>query len=362
MFDNTDDPNPPRTVEESYAVSASASNLRVDADRRTPADMVIAAGMNPYRMGLAIERLMSEWDCSAKPDPMTPKQIEELAGKLDIEPPTLKAKVRMTPEQVAQTTETFGLDPVKLKDVIWDAVIVVPNPHAGLVRTEVDGKVAYRLPLLVAAERAQQWHSHELGLLLQRMKTLPEARRGLVWWVENQLNIRPGIHLVSAVLQWWLHKTCPVCQGAKMKIIPGTGRTSSKACLACRRQQGDKEGTGERRIPHEWRGKKLVAYINSCRGEAIKGEHGLNGKFRHRFKNEALFDRCMESLYKPWMGEEERDILRAQLRRRCGERIDHDVAMAVHEKYSPKRIEDMVRGLLQAAYDQPDPARGRLKT
>jgi hypothetical protein len=271
MFDSTEDPNPPPTAEESYATAASASNLRVEADRRTPADMVIAAGMNQHRMGLALMRLMTEWDASAKPKPMEPKKVEELAASLAVEPSTMRVKVPMTPEQIAQTVAELAIDPAKLKGMVWTAVVTVPNPHQGLVRVESRGKTSYRVPLTVAKDLAADWHSHELGLLLQRMKSLPLVREGLVFEAGDQGWEDPE-HIVAAVLQWWLHKTCLVCHGSKFKVVAGTGRTGSKACSKCK-------GSGERKPPHGWQGRKLLTFINVCRIAAI---HGLQGKFRHQ--------------------------------------------------------------------------------
>jgi hypothetical protein len=229
MFDSTDDPNPPPTAEESYATSAGASNLRVEADRRTPADMVIAAGMNQHRLGLALMRLMTEWDASAKPVPMTAKRIEELS-------------------------RTY------------------PKQANGLVLAKGrDGKDEEVLPLVLAQREAAQWHSHELGLLLQRMKSLPFVRDGMLVEARSHGWEEPE-RIVASVLQWWLHKVCPVCNGSKFKVVAGTGRTGSKACSKCK-------GSGDRTPPHGWQGRKLLTYINVCRVAAIQG---LQGKFRHQ--------------------------------------------------------------------------------
>lgn len=278
MFDNTDDPHPPPTVEESYATSVDSSNLRVTVHHRTGVDMVIAAGCSPHRMGLALMRLMTEWDASAKPAPMTAKQIEGLAASLAVEPATMRVKVPMTPEQIEQTVAELAIDPAKLKGMVWTAVVTVPNPHQGLVRTEARGKKTFRLPLAVAKDHAADWHAHELGLLLQRMKSLPFVREGLLFEARSQ-GWEDDIHLVAAVLLWWLHKVCPVCNGAKFKIVPGTGRTSSKPCPECSKGRGDGKGTGERKPPHGWQGRRLLVYINFCRQNAISG---LQGKFRHQ--------------------------------------------------------------------------------
>jgi len=223
-------------VEESYGSAVAASSLKVEPHRRTAADMVIAAGMNSHRMGLALMRLRTEWDRSAKPLPLAPATIETLAAKLP-----------------------------KVED----------GEHAGLVREVVDGEERFRLPLVVAKEQADAWYEHELKLLLQQLKTLPAVRDALIVWAEGE-GLEEGVHLVVAVLLWWLDSRCPVCQGSGKKIIAGTGgRSSGKACGECRKNPNP----GERKVPHGGRGRKLLAYLNDCRrGARVE----LDGKFRHQ--------------------------------------------------------------------------------
>lgn len=55
-----------RTVEEAYTSATTASNLRVQADRRSDADILIAAGWAPGMLGGALMRLHSEWDSTAR--------------------------------------------------------------------------------------------------------------------------------------------------------------------------------------------------------------------------------------------------------------------------------------------------------
>jgi hypothetical protein len=84
MFGNDGNENEKPQVGEVYAAACGSSNLQVgnDSTIRTPGDIVAAAGMNKHRTGLALMRLRTEWDRSAKPKPMTPAQIEALAQSL----------------------------------------------------------------------------------------------------------------------------------------------------------------------------------------------------------------------------------------------------------------------------------------
>lgn len=225
MFDGHDNDKP--QIGEVYATASGSSNLRVgnDSTIRTPGDIVAAAGMNKHRTGLALMRLRTEWDKSAKPKAPTPAQIEALAKTLKVEPST--------------------------------------SPHAGLVREEVEDVVRYRLPLAVAQEQAAAWYEHEQRLLLQSLKTLPLIRDGLTHW----LRAEDAQHVVPQVLLWWLDPKCPACGGVGLKVVEGTGRTSGKACRECK---GRSLVAGERRVPHGGVGRRLVGYINECVGHAAR--------------------------------------------------------------------------------------------
>jgi hypothetical protein len=256
MFANDGIDDEKRGIEEQYATAVGSSNLRVGNDPtiRTSGDMIAAAGMNKHRMGLALRRLMTEWDRSAKAKPLTPAQVEVLARSLPTEPAAVKGPyVGPMPHQPR------------------------PNQHAGMVREEVDGKDRYRLPMEIAQEQADAWHAHERGLLFLSMKSLPAIRAALVFQVESREWADPGegVHVVAAVLQWWLDRTCPTCAGRKLKVIAGTGRTGSKACSTCK-------GTGESKVPHGWRGRRLVGYISECTTAAAR--ELSEGNFAHHRK------------------------------------------------------------------------------
>ena len=54
-------------INEQYTSATHASNLRVEADSRSQADILIAAGWAHARLGSALLRLHSEWDGAAHP-------------------------------------------------------------------------------------------------------------------------------------------------------------------------------------------------------------------------------------------------------------------------------------------------------
>lgn len=208
-------------IEEQYLTTVGSSNLRVgnDSNIRTPGDMIAAAGMNKHRTGLAIQRMRTEWDQASKPIPMAPAQIEQLAAKLEKE---------------------------------------VGGEHAGLVRCEEDGAVTYRLPLAVAADQAEAWHQQEMLELLRGLKTLPSVRDSLVHW----LGLDDGVHIVAAVLLWWLDPKCVTCGGVGVRVVQGSGgRTSGKPCGQCK---GRSMVAGERKLPHGGMGRRVLSRINDC--------------------------------------------------------------------------------------------------
>jgi hypothetical protein len=86
---STEDETRP-TVDEKYVSASHASNLRVEAERTGSADIIIAAGWSPTRIGMALLRLASEWDGAAKKPGMSRTdinllrvQLKSLTGVLD---------------------------------------------------------------------------------------------------------------------------------------------------------------------------------------------------------------------------------------------------------------------------------------
>lgn len=54
-------------IEEQYSKAVSSSNLRVELDRRSPADILIASGLNNSRLGGALMRLRAEFSSDSVP-------------------------------------------------------------------------------------------------------------------------------------------------------------------------------------------------------------------------------------------------------------------------------------------------------
>lgn len=214
------DENPRPTLAERYGSATQSSNLRVQAERTGSADMLIAMGWSPTRLGGALIRLHSEWDGAQKPIKPNRSAIELIAKSL---------------ERVEDGMRK--VDGVMVKNMVMDM--------AGARRT------------------AHDWYMHELKLLFQRLKTMPEVRQQLVLWAQQQ-QIENADHRVAEVLAWWFDHTCPACEGRGKELIPGTPHKSHRNCKVCK-------GSGETPIPRQqgddWylsESKKLLRHIDVC--------------------------------------------------------------------------------------------------
>jgi hypothetical protein len=225
--------NEPRSAAECYTSAIGASNLRMEAHRIGSADIIGAAGMNPYEIGVKLMRLQGEWDGAAKPLPPTRAAIRRIADELETVP--------------------------------------IGQPHAGMVAQNYHGKVSYRKPQEVAERQAQEWHLHELSILASHLKTLPAVRVELEAWIGPPHAAR----IVADVLAWWLSPRCLTCRGAGKRIIQGTGgRDSGKVCFACRLSPTP----GERPLPHSGIGRRLLAHIRHCYFTAAGEQASVKGK------------------------------------------------------------------------------------
>lgn len=231
---NDEDQNAPPTIEESYSTAVGSSNLRHEWDRNGAVQVIIAAGLSPHRLGLALLRLRTEWDSSAKQAAPTLDQLRALAG-------------------------TYAREP--------NGLVTVPTINPG----QDDPKTEQVTPLAAAQRQAEAWFETEQRALLQRLKSLPMVRGALDRWALAE-GIEAAPHVVAAVLTWWLAPKCASCKGVQKRVVQGTGRTSSRDCSTCR-------GTGEAKIPHGFLGRKVLGYMGHCMSGAKR--HLKDTKWRH---------------------------------------------------------------------------------
>lgn len=109
--------NEPRTIEEQYTSAGNADDLTVKAERRSDADILIAAGWTPGMLGSALLRLHSEWDGAAKPRKLTETDARLLYGALKTLPKVIEAVSEWAakrgydrPQELAGASVAFWLD------------------------------------------------------------------------------------------------------------------------------------------------------------------------------------------------------------------------------------------------------------
>ena len=216
-FDPTD---PPPSAEERYNSATNTSNLKVEARRQMPADMLIAAAWSPSRLGAALMRLHSEWDGAEKPLRPTAERIDQLAASL----PRIKEGQR------------------KVDDVMVDNMV---------------------LDMKAARRQAHDWYMHELKILFQKLKTMPEVRQQLAIWTYQQGFLDPERH-TAEILSWWLDHTCPVCNGRGKQLIVGSPIKSHRNCQQCK-------GSGKTPIPFDhddplyvMESRQMLEHIGDC--------------------------------------------------------------------------------------------------
>jgi hypothetical protein len=234
-----------RTLSESYTSAVSLGNSRVQAHRLTPADLIVAAGMNRNRMGIALMRLASEWNSGAVPKPVDAPDVKALAREI--------AKHRVEEEIRSQDTGN-GLAQSKKREM-----------RAAVTITKADLEQAHR-ELNDLQAQSVDWNLEENKLRFQRLKTLTWVRSGLVYWAHER-EWEEAEHIVASVLRYFLSPNCPACNGSGLQMVPGTlGRDAKRVCKECR----DNKLRGKRNVPHGGRGRKLLDHLQACIGTAVR--------------------------------------------------------------------------------------------
>lgn len=111
------------------------------------------------------------------------------------------------------------------------------------------------------------WSASRMGLALMRLHTKHDA--ATLTMVHEQAvaqAVMMGIerpHVVAtAVIAWWVNRTCNKCHGLKFELILGTPSLSDKHCKTCR-------GTGEAKLPHGDAGRRLAGWMDECKSRAV---------------------------------------------------------------------------------------------
>lgn len=190
-----------RGIEEAFTSASNSSDMRVEADQKGDADLIIAAGWSPSRVGMALLRLHSEWDKAEKPKRPSQAMIGALASTM---PKALKEHERM---------------------------------HA-------------------ARRQANEWYMHEMAKLVNKLKSLPSVRAQLVAYVPKW-GIAEASVKVPAIIAYWLDQTCHACHGLKFQQIQGAPMLGTKVCHVC-------GGTGYAPVPYGQEGKRVANYMDDA--------------------------------------------------------------------------------------------------
>jgi hypothetical protein len=225
-------------VDEIYSVAATGGRgLRVEADRRTAADVVIAAGMSPHRLGLAMLRLRGEWDGLAKPEPPTQKDVVALAATAP---------------------------------VITDDADVNKGKVAVAAKRRDGGDTTYMLPLVWAYRERQRWYDERLREAALALPSYADVHAAVTQWLGDGPDHPASV--ARTTIFYWLHPRCPVCMGRKKRVVEGTGRLSGKQCGEC-------HGTGLSKLHHGGWGRRALSHIHDSMNAARKD---LSAKFGHQ--------------------------------------------------------------------------------
>ncbi|AOV02770.1 hypothetical protein [Delftia tsuruhatensis] len=154
------------TVIERLTSASTSSNLSVDPEKRGDADYLIAAGLQPAKLGRLVYQLLAEWDARPKPRPLTDQQLAVIAEKL--------------PRKSRGRLDMVG---ARIKEAKWQ----------GLMRMDILRK-------------------------LPTFKRLVDPHAGFLPWVQAK-GIQDGETKLADVLLWWCDRKCPTCGGVKLGEI-----------------------------------------------------------------------------------------------------------------------------------------------
>lgn len=197
-----------RKTDERYTTAITTDNLKMDTREHASigdVDVLTAAAWAPARLGSALLRLASEYGSAERPRISTAGDFISHA------------------QSVLRST-------------------VAPPTQQMIARR--------------AQQEADRANGQAMTLLAMRLKTLPDVRRELAMQLKAWGHDKPEDGAL-AIIAWWLHKVCGKCDGVRYEVIPGTGRTSGRACKAC-------SGTGEARLPQGEMGKRAANYMDEC--------------------------------------------------------------------------------------------------
>ena len=170
------------TTQERYTRAVQSSSLRVEADVRGDADVLIAAGWCKSKFGGALMRLQAEWDG---------------AERWGVKVPVRPTKRAIMAE--AQVTMSKGVRKITAES------------------------------MEAARKKLEAYYEAEMRKLAGALKSLPEV----ITMLELKLLLDgQGAELAAPLALYWLDPVCKVCNGT------GLQAKSEKGCGKCREHPG----------------------------------------------------------------------------------------------------------------------------
>ena len=250
-----------RGTEEMYTSAMTSSNLRVEAARPGDADVIIAAGWNQSRVGGALLRLHTEFDASEKLRLATAEQFVP-SGKTTKEQRTAAAK-----QAFAFNLHETGLLLGKLK--------ALPDVRAQAVLQGMKWGMGQSQDPISRSERTEA-REHDAQLLRRQREAVAKAAQDPV-----------ALEVANAELAHWTEE---VDARRRAEEVEDLDRCSEKAvavirwwlsqrCPVCsgtkfQTVEGTNRhsakicrpcgGTGLREVPHQQEGRRLACWFDQC--------------------------------------------------------------------------------------------------
>jgi hypothetical protein len=248
-------------IEERYTSAMTSDNLRVEADRYGDADVLIAAGWNQVRIGGALLRLHTEFDASEKLRLATGAQFLA-AGKS-----TKDQRQAAARQAAAFNLHETGLLLGKLK--------ALPDVRAQAVMQGMKWGMGNPQDPVTRAERAES-RDHDADLV-KRMKAAVEtakdepaqleaANADLVYWQTEVAKHRQAEHQEDidrctgkvVAVIRWWLSQC--CPVCSGTKFQVVEGTNRHSAKVCR----ECCGTGLRQVPHQQEGRRLACWFDQC--------------------------------------------------------------------------------------------------
>jgi hypothetical protein len=188
------------TIVERYSTSINASNLRDEADKHSPTDILKAMAWTQSQIGAQLIRLQAEYDGVEHPRPLSHGELVNLAL-------------------------TMHSDEKEPKDRVKDKQI----------KAQIE---------------AAKWMRNEKTLFMGKLKTLPSTIDAIGVLCERARIPNPR-RVASTLVGFWLNQLCTVCNGLKAAVMPDTPTLSAKNCFKC-------AGSGFAFAPHGQSGKRIL--------------------------------------------------------------------------------------------------------